>query len=109
MESSHPSSSVSSRWRTLFTLDTTGRTGVPVILVGMMLMSEYIGPSASLGTAQEAFKQGISASWNITALAAGFIFYGFFLAGKHENSDHNTISAILNDVSGHNSKLQPRW
>lgn len=89
----------------VFTSGTTGKTGVPAILVGMMLMSEFIGTSASVGTAQEAYKHGISASWNITALAAGFIFYGFFLAGKYKNSGHNTISAILNDVYGRNTKL----
>lgn len=88
-----------------FTSGTTGRTGVPAVLVGMMLMSEFIGTSASVGTAQEAFKVGISASWNILALAAGFIFYGFFLAGKYKDSGHNTISAILNDVYGRKTRL----
>ncbi|WP_436436167.1 sodium:solute symporter family transporter, partial [Enterococcus faecium] len=82
-----------------------GRTGVPAILVGMMLMSEFIGTSASVGTAQEAYKVGISASWNILALAAGFIFYGLFLAGKYKESGHNTISAILNDVYGRKTRL----
>jgi len=89
----------------VFTTGTTGRTGVPAVLVGMMLMSEFIGTSASVGTAQEAFKVGISASWNIIALAAGFVFYGFFLAGKYKSSGHNTISAILNDVYGRPTKL----
>ena len=88
-----------------FTSGTTGRTGVPAILVGMMLMSEFIGTSASVGTAQEAYKVGISASWNILALAAGFIFYGLFLAGKYKESGHNTISAILNDVYGRKTRL----
>lgn len=88
-----------------FTSGTTGRTGVPAILVGMMLMSEFIGTSASVGTAQEAFKVGISASWNILALAAGFVFYGFFLAGKYKDSGHNTISAILDEVYGRKTRL----
>ncbi len=88
-----------------FTTGTTGKTGVPAILVGMMLMSEFIGTSASVGTAQEAYKHGISASWNIIALAAGFIFYGFFLAGKYKSSGHNTISAVLAEVYGRNTKL----
>ena len=88
-----------------FTTGTTGKTGVPAILVGMMLMSEFIGTSASVGTAQEAYKFGISASWNIIALAAGFVFYGFFLAGKYKSSGHNTISAILDDVYGRPTKL----
>src|SRR5689334_2000342 len=48
-----------------FTSGTSGHSGVPAILVGLMLMSEFIGTSASVGTAQEAYKFGISASWNI--------------------------------------------
>lgn len=89
----------------VFTSGTTGKTGVPAVLVGMMLMSEFIGTSASVGTAQEAYKFGISAAWNIIALAAGFVFYGFFLAGRYKSSGHNTISAILNDVYGRPTKL----
>jgi len=81
-----------------FASGTTGHTGVPAIMVGLMLMSEFIGTSASVGTAQEAYKVGISASWNILALAAGFVFYGFFLAGKYKDSGHNTISAIIDEV-----------
>jgi solute:Na+ symporter, SSS family len=88
-----------------FTSGTTGHTGVPAVLVGLMLMSEFIGTSASVGTAQEAYKVGISASWNILALAAGFVFYGFFLAEKYKSSGHNTISAILDQVYGRNTKL----
>jgi solute:Na+ symporter, SSS family len=88
-----------------FTSGTTGHTGVPAVLVGLMLMSEFIGTSASVGTAQEAYKVGISASWNILALAAGFVFYGFFLAQRYKSSGHNTISAILDEVYGRNTKL----
>lgn len=88
-----------------FASGTTGHNGVPAVLVGFVLMSEFIGTSASVGTAQEAYKVGISASWNILALAAGFIFYGFFLAGRYKSSGHNTISAILNEVYGHNTRL----
>lgn len=88
-----------------FTTGTTGKTGVPAVLVGLMLMSEFIGTSASVGTAQEAYKLGISASWNILALAAGFIFYGFFLAAKYKRSGHNTISAVLAEVYGQKTRL----
>ena len=88
-----------------FTTGTTGKTGVPAVLVGLMLMSEFIGTSASVGTAQEAYKLGISASWNILALAAGFIFYGFFLAAKYKRSGHNTISAVLAEVYGYKTRL----
>jgi len=69
------------------------------------LMSEFIGTSASVGTAQEAYRFGISASWNIIALSAGFLFYAYFLAGKYKESGHNTISAVFAEVYGPQTKI----
>ena len=46
-----------------FTSGTTGGKGFPAILIGFLLMSEFIGTAASVGTVQEAYKSGISASW----------------------------------------------
>jgi solute:Na+ symporter, SSS family len=89
----------------MFTTGTAGKTGVPAVLVGLTLMSEFIGTSASVGTAQEAYQRGISASWNILALAAGFFVYGLFLAAKYKQSGHNTISAVLAEVYDHKTKL----
>ena len=88
-----------------FTSGTSGHAGVPAALVGLMLMSEFIGTSASVGTAQEAFKFGISASWNIIALGVGFLFYAYFLAGKYKESGHNTISAVFAEVYGPQTKI----
>ena len=88
-----------------FTSGTSGHSGVPSVLVGLMLMSEFIGTSASVGTAQEAYRFGISASWNIIALGAGFLFYAFLLAGKYKESGHNTISAVFAEVYGPQTKI----
>ena len=88
---------------TTFTSGTTD-SGVPAVLVGLMLMSEFIGTSASVGTAQEAYVFGISAAWNIIALSAGFLFYARFLAGKYKSSGHNTISAVFAEVYGPSTK-----
>jgi SSS family solute:Na+ symporter len=90
---------------TTFTSGTTGHSGVPAVLVGLMLMSEFIGTSASVGTAQEAYKFGISAAWNIIALAAGFLFYAYFLAGKYKESGQNTISGVFAEVWGPQTKI----
>src|SRR5579863_5932993 len=89
---------------TTFTSGTTD-SGVPAVLVGLMLMSEFIGTSASVGTAQEAYVFGISAAWNIIALGAGFLFYAYFLAGKYKESGHNTISAVFAEVYGQETKI----
>ncbi|HLJ00801.1 MAG TPA: sodium:solute symporter family protein [Bradyrhizobium sp.] len=88
-----------------FTSGTIGRSGVPAVLVGLMLMSEFIGTSASVGTAQEAYVVGISAAWNVIALSAGFLFYAFFLAGKYKASGHNTISGVFAEVYGPSIKI----
>ena len=90
---------------TTFTQGTSGHSGIPAVLVGLMLMSEFIGTSASVGTAQEAYRFGISASWNIIALGAGFLFYAYFLAGKYKESGHNTISAVFAEVYGPRTKI----
>jgi SSS family solute:Na+ symporter len=90
---------------TTFTSGTTGHSGVPAVLVGLMLMSEFIGTSASVGTAQEAYKLGISAAWNIIALALGFLFYAYFLAGKYKESGQNTISGVFAEVWGPQTKI----
>jgi SSS family solute:Na+ symporter len=90
---------------TTFTSGTSGHSGIPAVLVGLMLMSEFIGTSASVGTAQEAYRFGISASWNIIALGAGFLFYAYFLAGKYKASGHNTISAVFAEVYGPRTKI----
>jgi solute:Na+ symporter, SSS family len=84
---------------TTFTSGTVG-SGVPAVLVSLMLMSEFIGTSASVGTAQEAYVVGISAAWNIIALGAGFLFYAYLLAGKYKQSGHNTISGVFAGVYG---------
>jgi SSS family solute:Na+ symporter len=89
---------------TTFTSGTTG-SGVPAVLVGLMLMSEFIGTSASVGTAQEAYVSGISAAWNIIALGVGFLFYAWFLAGKYKESGHNTISGVFAEVYGPSTKV----
>jgi SSS family solute:Na+ symporter len=88
-----------------FTSGTRGGSGIPAVLVGLMLMSEFIGTSASVGTAQEAYRFGISSSWNIIALGAGFLAYGWLLAGKYKASGHNTISAVFAEVYGPQTQI----
>ena len=88
-----------------FTSGTTGGKGFPAILIGFLLMSEFIGTAASVGTVQEAYKSGISASWNLVALGAGFLLYAFLLAHKFKDSGENTISGALSKTYGPATKL----
>ena len=38
---------------------------LPAVLVGALLLSEFIGTPATVGTAQQAFRSGMAASWAI--------------------------------------------
>ncbi len=74
---------------------TTGATAYPAVLIGFMLMSEFIGTASSVGTAQVGFVAGISASWAIVAMGVGFVLYAVLLAAKFKELGDNTISGVL--------------
>lgn len=78
----------------------TGGTAFPAVVIGVMMASEFIGTSASLGTAQGAYNSGISAAWNLVSLAVGFVLFSFFLAHKYKALGANTISAVLKTEYG---------
>ncbi|GLR77698.1 sodium:solute symporter family protein (plasmid) [Azospirillum oryzae] len=84
---------------------TSGGTTYPALLVGFLLMSEFIGTTASVGTAQAAYKWGISAAWNLAALGIGFVFYAFLFARKFKELGENTISGVMAKTYGKGTKL----
>ena len=69
-------------------------------IVGILLMSEFIGTSSTLGTAQTAYECGIWASWNLISLGIGFLLYSRFIAAKIQSSGEYTISGILSKTYG---------
>jgi len=84
---------------------TTGGRAFPAILIGVLMASEFIGTSASLGTAQGAYEYGISAAWNLVALGVGFVLFSFFLASRYKKLGHNTISGVLKHGYGERVRL----
>ena len=74
-------------------------------IVGILLMSEFIGTSSTLGTAQTAYECGIWASWNLISLGIGFLLYSRFIAAKIQSSGEYTISGILSKTYGKKIKL----
>lgn len=79
---------------------TSGGRSFPAVLIGFLLASEFIGTSASIGTAQEAYRSGISAAWNIVSLGIGFVLFAFLLARKFSELGENTISGALDRYYG---------
>jgi SSS family solute:Na+ symporter len=79
---------------------TSGGRNFPAYLIGALLLSEFIGSSVSIGTAQKGFELGISAAWNLVALSIGFLLLGLILVKKYKDSGQNTISGILAQAYG---------
>jgi SSS family solute:Na+ symporter len=84
---------------------TNGGKSFPAFLIGFLLMSEFIGTSATIGTAQSAYEVGISAAWNVMALAIGFVLFGLFIAKRFRKLGHNTISGALAHNYGNGTRL----
>jgi solute:Na+ symporter, SSS family len=86
-------------WSVKYTKDTTAfmsaKNLMGPIVVGILLMSEFIATGSTLGTAESAFSKGISASWNVISLGLAFILYGFFMAPQFQASGQYTISGVL--------------
>jgi len=79
---------------------TAGGRNFPAYLIGALLLSEFIGSSVSIGTAQKGFELGISAAWNLVALSLGFLLLALVLVRKFKESGQNTISGILASAYG---------
>jgi solute:Na+ symporter, SSS family len=84
---------------------TTGGATYPAVFIGFMLMSEFIGTAASVGTVQQGYASGVSSAWNIVVLGIGFLLYSILLARKFNQSGENTISGALARVYGSKVKL----
>ncbi len=78
----------------------TGARALPAAVVGVLLMSEFIGAKSTVGTAQEAFKSGIAASWSVIAAAIGFLLFGLFFAKRIYASGQYTISQAIQQKYG---------
>src|SRR4051812_43515934 len=64
----------------------TASRALPASVIGIMLMSEFIGAKSTIGTAQEAFTSGFAASWSVIGASIGFLLFGLFFVRKLYNS-----------------------
>lgn len=81
-----------------------GSRAMPAFIVGIMLMSEYIGAKSTIGTAQAAFEDGFAASWSVIGAAIGFPLFGLILVKRIYNTGKITISAAIAEKYGSSTK-----
>lgn len=82
----------------------TGSRGLPTFVVGVLLMSQFIGAVTLVGTSQTAFSSGVAALWSVLAAVIGFIIYGVFIVKKLYRTGGFTISGVLESKFGPSTK-----
>ncbi|MBE9605414.1 sodium:solute symporter family protein [Acetobacteraceae bacterium H6797] len=78
---------------------------MPAAVIGVLLMSEFIGAKSTVGTSQEAFNAGLGASWSVIGAAIGFLLYGLFFVKRLYASGQFTISGAIEQKFGRATKL----
>jgi solute:Na+ symporter, SSS family len=82
-----------------------GSRELPALVVGILLMSEFIGAKSTVGTAQEAFEKGIAAGWSVGAAAIGFLLLWIFFARQIYQSRQHTISGMIEQRFGNGARI----
>lgn len=82
-----------------------GARRMPAVVVGILLVSEFVGAKSTIGTAQGAFESGMAASWAVLSAAVGFPLFGLLLARKLYNSGEYTISGAIFQRYGRSTQL----
>ena len=82
-----------------------GSRAMPAAVIGVLLMSEFIGAKSTVGTSQEAFNYGIAAAWSVIGAAIGFLLYGLFFVRRLYASGEFTISGAIEQKFGRSTKL----
>jgi SSS family solute:Na+ symporter len=83
----------------------TAARAMPAVVVGVLMMSEFVGAKSTVGTAQEAFQSGMAAGWAVLGASIGFLLFGLLMVKKLYNSGEYTISAAIAQKYGKSTML----
>ncbi|MBR0755427.1 sodium:solute symporter family protein [Bradyrhizobium jicamae] len=83
----------------------TAARAMPAVVVGVLMMSEFVGAKSTVGTAQEAFQSGMAAGWAVLGASIGFLLFGLLMVKKLYNSGEYTISAAIAQKFGKSTML----
>ncbi|HLZ75187.1 sodium:solute symporter family protein [Phenylobacterium sp.] len=73
---------------------------LPAGVIGVFLMSEFIGANSSVGGSQAAFEKGMAAGWAVVAAAIGFLLLAIGFARTIRESSQVTISGLIEQRFG---------
>jgi SSS family solute:Na+ symporter len=82
-----------------------GARNMSATVVGILMMSEFIGAKSTVGVAQAAFEKGMAASWAVLSAAIAFPLFGYFMARKLYNSGEITISGAISKRYGRSTQV----
>ena len=83
----------------------TASRALPAAVVGILMMSEFVGAKSTVGTAQEAYISGFAASWSVIGASIGFLLFGLFFVRRLYGSGEYTISAAIAQKYGRSTML----
>ncbi len=83
----------------------TGGKALGPFVIGVLMMSEFIGTGSTIGTAQTAYKSGISAAWNLISLALAFVLFAYTMAKKFHERGEYTISGAIAKTYGNRARV----
>ncbi|KMO09783.1 sodium:solute symporter family transporter, partial [Methylobacterium platani] len=83
----------------------TASRSMPALVVGVLLMSEFVGAKSTVGTAQEAFNSGIAAAWSVLGASIGFLLFGLLIVRRIYDSGEYTISAAIAQKYGKSTMM----
>ena len=78
---------------------------LPAAIVGILMMSEFVGAKSTVGTAQEAFISGAASAWSVVGASIGFLLFGLFFVRKLYGTGEYTISAAIAQRFGRTTML----
>jgi SSS family solute:Na+ symporter len=78
---------------------------LPAGVIGVFLMSEFIGANSSIGGSQAAFEKGMAAGWAVVAAAIGFLLLALGFARKIRASSEVTISGLVEQKFGRGARV----
>ncbi|WP_298282622.1 sodium:solute symporter family protein [Acidocella sp.] len=78
---------------------------MPAFVVGILMMTEFIGAKSTIGVSQAAFKAGMGEAWALLSAGVGFLLFGFVMARRIYNSGEYTISSIIAQKYGRSTMM----